>query len=66
LRIAKNFSCDILRTVPRDWDDDLKQEAITMKKFFKENAAILMFSTGLFSASLVVGLIFLYGLDKVF
>jgi len=37
-----------------------------MKKFFKENAAILAFSTGLFSASLVIGLIFLYGLDKVF
>ena len=37
-----------------------------MKKFFKENAAILTFSTGLFSASLVIGLIFLYGLDKVF
>ena len=37
-----------------------------MKKFFKDNAAILVFSSGLFSASLVVGLIFLYGLDKIF
>ena len=37
-----------------------------MKKFFKDNAAILAFSTGLFSASLVVGLIFLYGLEKIF
>ena len=37
-----------------------------MKKFFKENAAILTFSTGLFSASLVIGLIFLYGIDKIF
>ena len=37
-----------------------------MKKLFKENLAILLFSTGLFSASLVIGLIFLYGLEKVF
>ena len=37
-----------------------------MKKFFKDNAAILVFSSGLFSASLVVGLVFLYGLDKIF
>ena len=37
-----------------------------MKKFFKENAAYLVWSTGLFSASLVVGLIFFYGLDKIF
>ena len=37
-----------------------------MKKFFQENAALLVLSTGLFSASLVVGLIFLYGLEKIF
>lgn len=37
-----------------------------MKKLFKENAAILVFSTGLFSASLVVGLVVLYGLEKIF
>ena len=37
-----------------------------MKKLFKENAAILLFSTGLFSASLMVGLVLLYGLDKIF
>ena len=43
-----------------------RQEAITMKKFFKENAALLAFSTGIFSASLVVGLAILYGIDKIF
>ena len=37
-----------------------------MKKFFKENAALLAFSTGIFSASLVVGLAILYGIDKIF
>ena len=37
-----------------------------MKKLFKENAAILVFSTGLFSASLIVGLVVLYGLEKIF
>ena len=37
-----------------------------MKKLFKENAAILTFSTGLFSASLVIGLVVLYGLEKIF
>ena len=37
-----------------------------MKKLFKENAAILVFSTGLFSASLVLGLVVLYGLEKIF
>ena len=37
-----------------------------MKEFFKDNAAILAFSTGLFGASLVIGLIFLYGLEKIF
>lgn len=37
-----------------------------MKKLFKENVAILAFSTGLFSASLVVGLVVLYGLEKIF
>ena len=37
-----------------------------MKKLFKENAAILAVSTGLFGASLVVGLVFFYGLDKIF
>ena len=37
-----------------------------MKKFFKENAAELLLSTGLFSASLVVGLIFIYGLNEIF
>ena len=47
-------------------DEDLRQEAIIMKKFFKENAAILLFSTGLFGASLVIGLFFLYGLEKIF
>ena len=36
-----------------------------MKKYFKENGAIVAFSTGLFSASLVVGLIFFYGLDQI-
>ena len=36
-----------------------------MKKFFKENAAFML-STGLFGASLVVGLIFCYGLEKIF
>ena len=36
-----------------------------MKKHFEENAALLALSTGLFSASLVVGLIFFYGLDKL-
>ena len=33
-----------------------------MTNFFKENAAI-MIGTGLFSGSLVIGLVFLYGLD---
>jgi len=37
-----------------------------MKKFFKENAAILVFSSGLFSASLVIGLVLLYGLNEIF
>lgn len=37
-----------------------------MKNFFKENGAIMIFSTGLFSASLVIGLVFIYGLDKIF
>ena len=37
-----------------------------MKKHLKENAALLALSTGLFSASLVVGLVLLYGLDKIF
>ncbi len=37
-----------------------------MKKFFEENAALLAFSTGLFSASLVVGLVLLYGLEQIF
>ena len=37
-----------------------------MKKYFKENAALLVWSTGLFSASLLVGLAFFYGLDKIF
>ena len=37
-----------------------------MKKFLKENGAIMIFSTGLFSGSLIIGLVFLYGLDKVF
>ena len=36
-----------------------------MKKFFEENAALLAFSTGLFSASLVVGLVLLYGLEQL-
>ena len=36
-----------------------------MKNFFKENAAI-MISTGLFSGSLIIGLVFLYELDKIF
>lgn len=36
-----------------------------MKNFFKENGAIMIFSTGLFSASLVIGLVFIYGLDKI-
>ena len=43
-----------------------RQEATTMKKLFKENAAILLFSTGLFSASLIVGLVFFYGLEQIF
>ncbi len=43
-----------------------RQEAITMKKLFKENAAILLFSTGLFGASLMVGLVLLYGLEQIF
>lgn len=48
-------------------NDELQDRRQTiMKKLFKENAAILAFSTGLFSASLVVGLVFLYGLDKIF
>lgn len=37
-----------------------------MEKFFKENAAILAYSSALFSVSLVVGLIFFYELDKIF
>lgn len=37
-----------------------------MKKFFKDNAAILVFSSGLFSASLVIGLVVLYGLKEIF
>lgn len=37
-----------------------------MKKLFKDNATILLFSTGLFGASLIVGLVFIYGLDKIF
>ena len=56
----------ILRNVSRDWNNELRQEAIIMKKYFKEHLAILMFSTGLFGASLIVGLIFFYELDKIF
>ena len=37
-----------------------------MKKLFKENTAILIFSTGAFSASLIIGLVVLYGLEKIF
>ena len=37
-----------------------------MKKFFKDNAAILVFSSGLFSTSLVIGLVLLYGLHEIF
>ena len=37
-----------------------------LKKLISENAAILIFSTGLFGASLAVGLLVIYGLDKIF
>lgn len=66
MRIAKNFLRDILRAVPKGMGTTKRQEAKSMKKFFKENVALLVWSTGLFSASLVVGLIFFYGLDKIF
>ena len=37
-----------------------------MKKRLSEEAAILIFSAGVFGASLIIGLFFLYGLDKIF
>ena len=37
-----------------------------MKNYFKEDGKVMIFSTGLFSASLVIGLVFFYGLDKIF
>ena len=37
-----------------------------MKKRLSEDATILLFSAGLFGASLVVGLVVLYGFDKIF
>ena len=36
-----------------------------MKNYFKENAALLAWSTGLFSASLVIGLVLLYGFEQI-
>ena len=37
-----------------------------MIKHLKDNAAILVLSAGLFSASLAVGVFVVYGLDKIF
>ncbi len=42
-----------------------------MKKLFSKktislDAIILMFSAGIFGATLIIGLILLYGLDKIF
>lgn len=37
-----------------------------MKKRLSEDAAILIFSAGVFGAALVIGLVFFYGLDKIF
>ena len=36
-----------------------------MLKHLKENAAILLLSTGLFATSLIAGVAVIYGLDKV-
>ena len=36
-----------------------------MKQFLKENGAIMLYSTGFFSASLVIGLVLIYGLDNI-
>lgn len=37
-----------------------------MKKRLSEDAAILIFSAGVVGASLIIGLVFFYGLDKIF
>lgn len=37
-----------------------------MKKKLSEDVAIILFTGGVIGASLIVGLVFFYGLDKVF
>lgn len=37
-----------------------------MKKYLSEEAVLLLFSAGVLGASLVIGLVFFYGLDKIF
>ena len=36
-----------------------------MLKHFKDNAAVLVFSAGLFTATLAVGFAFIYGLEHI-
>ena len=37
-----------------------------MKKRLSEDAAILMFSAGIIGATFIIGLVVLYGFDKIF
>ena len=37
-----------------------------LRKRFSEDEAIVLFATGTFGASLIVGLFIYYGLDKIF
>lgn len=37
-----------------------------MKKLLKENIAIILSGVGIFSAALIIGLVILYGFDKIF
>jgi len=37
-----------------------------MKKIFSEDEAIVLFATGVCSASLIIGLVIYYGFDKIF
>ena len=42
------------------------KKGFSMKKKLSEDATIILFTGGVIGASLVVGLIFFYGLDKIF
>ena len=47
-------------------NDELRQEATHMKKQLSEDAMVITFAAGVLGASLIIGLVFFYGLDKVF